>query len=131
MTKEETQLLLKDLCSRLPYKVMVYYHYCNSHGDTINEEFKELDFSDLETLQYNLEYAQYDKYDISWKPYLRPMSNMTEEERKEYAKLLFADLGGVLEDYYKSLDYLNSIHIDYRGLIERGIALEAPEGMYD
>ena len=61
------------------------------------------------------------------KPYLRSMSSMTEEERKEYAKLLFADLGGVYEDYYKALDYLNTIHVDYRGLIEKGLAIEVTE----
>lgn len=58
------------------------------------------------------------------KPYLRPMSSITEEERKIFAKLLFSDLSGVNEDFYKSIDYLNSIHVDYRGLIEKGLAIE-------
>ena len=65
-----------------------------------------------------------------YKPYLRPMSSMTEEEKKE--------LNNVLEfQYYsddscmcESTDWLNAHHFDYRGLIERGLALEAPEGMY-
>ena len=56
------------------------------------------------------------------KPYLRPMSSMTEEEEKEYHD--------ARSDYYDDLgtyDWLNAHHFDYRGLIEKGLALEAPE----
>jgi hypothetical protein len=48
-------------------------------------------------------------------------------ESKEYAKRLFADLGGVYEDYYKALDYLHTIYVDYRGLIEKGLAIAVTE----
>jgi len=122
MTQEEKQLLLQDLCARLPYNCRVFYEY--------------VDDLDGKTYGYSLTLNTWciDEFIANKaviKPYLRPMSSMTEEERKIYTKLLFADLGGVLEDYYKSLDYLNSIHIDYRGLIEKGLAFEAPEGMYN
>ena len=123
MTQEEKQLLLKDLSARLPYHVRCKIWLKDgtteegsldlehNYGDVLRDAFYYNDIKDI-------------------KPYLRPMSSMTEEERKIYAKLLFADLGGVYEDYYKALDYLNSLHIDYRGLIEKGLALEAPDGMY-
>ena len=107
MTQEEKQLLIQDLCARLPYGVI-----CKS------ESYKNILFnsSDIPLIESE-----------EIKPYLRPMSSMTEEERKIYAKLLFADLGGVYEDYYKALDYLHSIHVDYRGLIEMGLAIKVTE----
>jgi hypothetical protein len=67
------------------------------------------------------------------KPYLRPMSSMTEEERDEFVKLHIDDrLEGKIELCDAScVDFYNSHHLDYRGLIEKGLALEAPEGMYN
>lgn len=74
------------------------------------------------------------------KPYLRPMSSMTKEECIELGNIS-ATIEDVVEHipnvpYYieiarpEQLDWLNAHHFDYRGLIEKGIALEAPEGMY-
>ena len=123
MTKEDKELLLKDLSARLPYHVRCKIWLKDG---TTEEGSLDLEHNYGDVLQHAFYYN--DIKDI--KPYLRPMSSMTEEERKIYAKLLFADLGGVYEDYYKALDYLNSLHIDYRGLIEKGLALEALEGMY-
>lgn len=124
MTQEDKDLLLKDLCARLPYGVKVK-HEAQDFPSTLL-------WVDSERLTAGI---KADKIGVGsdWgniefiKPFLRPMSSMTKEERKIYAKLLFADLGGVLEDYYKSLDYLNSIHIDYRGLIPKGLAIEVTE----
>ena len=69
------------------------------------------------------------------KPYLRPMSSMTEEEINEF--ILISDtvfwLGEKRSTCILSLeqmDWLNAHHFDYRRLIEKGLALEAPEGMY-
>jgi hypothetical protein len=59
-----------------------------------------------------------------WKPYLRPMSSMTEEEDEEYRK---RNLYGFHWDF---VDWCNSKHFDYRGLIKLGLALESPEVMY-
>lgn len=58
------------------------------------------------------------------KPYLRPMSSMTEDEEDEFE----IKIRGSLVSYF---DWLNAHHFDYRGLIEKGLALEAPEGMYN
>lgn len=124
MEQEEKQLLLKDLCARLYYGVFIHYHW-SREGNTIDED-RELDFSDVETLKYNIENPQNDWCEISWKPYLRPMSSMTEEEAKDMGltKCLNSSF------YVGVIDWLNVHHFDYRGLIEKGLALEAPERMY-
>ena len=65
-------------------------------------------------------------------PYLRQWSSMTNEERDELGIINRMYVSS--HDYgvfYQSQDFLNSIHLDYRGLIEKGLALEAPEGMYN
>lgn len=66
------------------------------------------------------------------RPYLRPMSSMTEEEQQKYYDLTHQEdddiWGKCLFD--KMVDFCNENHLDYRGLIEKGLAIEAPEGMY-
>ena len=68
-------------------------------------------------------------------PYLRPMSSMTEDEISEFQKRLkiIQDVEQALHfcNTVESIDWLNAHHFDYRGLIEMGLALEAPEGMYN
>lgn len=64
-------------------------------------------------------------------PYLRPMESMTEEEYKKYRGMLVTLPN---EEYCintpKSKQWLDKNHLDHRGLIEKGLALVAPEGMY-
>lgn len=104
MTQEEKQLLLKDLCARLPYgvKVDVNFYYAT----------KELSCGLIQDLFLD---------EKSLRPYLRPMSSMTDEECKEVGKHI---------TIYDTVDWMNEHHFDYHGLIEKGLALEAPEGMY-
>jgi len=105
MTQEEKQLLLKDLCERLPYGV------------------KMTDGVDTYRLTSPFLY----KYiEMELKPYLRPMSTMTEEEKDEFYKTYDWDYGVQGTPF----DWLNAHHFDYRGLIDKGLALEAPEDMY-
>jgi len=128
ITQEDKELLLKDLCARLPYRTMVKcitdYHH----------EFDE-ELSDIHIMNF---------YQFDTKPYLRPMSSMTEDEKRHISKIMCLStyVNGVVYDmtypiytpYYvmeDCLSYLRSIHVDYSGLIEKGLALEAPEGMYD
>ena len=136
MTQEEKQLLLKDLCGRLPYKVKVEaVPYADPQIlcsiDPIREEFR-LDFGEYRNIfAINWDWVG-EEYSIV-KPYLRPMSSMTEEE-KELMKgsvICFNELEGnsTLFDEI-GLDWLNAHHFDYRGLIPMGLALEAPEDMY-
>ena len=124
MTKEDKELLLKDLSARLPYGVKIRIIYHEIKG--ADPEYVDDVFS---TTHYNM--IDYDDDNYEFLPYLRPMSSMTEEERKEYDTLIknmYYGYNGFHDAI--TVDYLNSIHVDYRGLIEKGLALEAPEGMY-
>ena len=127
MTQEEKQLLLKDLCARLPYGVKInIYDYS---GTMKNEELNAFHINST----YNIEYRKL-------RPYLKPMSSMTTEEFDEYMHFTKHSWEGIdkeEDDYYVKVkdrdvyfDWLLEHHFDYRGLIEKGLALEAPEGMY-
>lgn len=130
MNNEDKQLLLKDLCSRLPYGVKVYGNYSYSDGEKIVDD-KKVEVLDLSTLDWF-------SNGIEIKPYLRPISSMTEEEQKEFVGFHCVNLCPIvmgemltLENETRMFDWLNEHHFDYRGLIEKGLAIEAPEGMYD
>jgi hypothetical protein len=120
MTQEDKQLLLADLSARLPYGVIVRLDYRD--GTIVTREMGIGSFHDM--LFGN----------TKGKPYLRQMSSMTEDERKEYNEYLFhgASIGLMsnTETAYELIDWLNKKMFDYRGLIPMGLALEAPEGMY-
>ena len=156
MTQEDRNLLLKDLCPRLLYNVVIR---CTDN-DTDYKCF--LTTGILNELLHNTEYYDY-------KPYLRPMSSMTEEELKQFAILNFqdneiweiSDLSVINNDFvnvrckhkhqeeetewtlwtfqiskremlksWRGIDWLTEHHFDFRGLIDKGLALEAPEDMY-
>ena len=159
MTQEDKQLLLKDLCARLLYKL-----HCRVFK--LNGDIKENDDILYGVIGDNVMTLKSDKdeclmyYQI--KPYLRPMSSMTKEEAEEFYKVTEERFtfypGCEIYDHipafdndctefdtfnddseYKRvkpehviscIDFLNSRHFDYRGLITKGLALEAPEGMY-
>ena len=129
MTNEEKQLLLKDLCARLPYhpkgvrlsmvfcpKDITIVGYSGRFVETVDEE--------IEVERVRL--------------YLRPMSSMTDDERKEWYNESHVDYDCefkptptlALEHCHLSTDWLLKHHFDFRGLIPLGLALEAPEGMY-
>lgn len=134
MTQEEKQLLLADLCARLPYGVKV-------HLDTDDKNF-DTDLvgltSNITANIHNTENYETVEECFIWniKPYLRPMSNMTEEEKKEYTSYVFEqpflqkDKTPNLGSVPMCIDWLNKKMFDYRGLIPMGLALEAKEGMY-
>ena len=126
MTQEEIQLLLKDLCARLPYEVKVGF---NNSSLILEPEQYDVFTRQLFTNQVYPESNAIIKfgYEIhNYHPYLRPMSSMTEEEKEEYDKTFDWDYSIQGTPF----DWLNAHHFDYRGLIEKGLALEAPEGMY-
>ena len=127
MTQEEKKLLLKDLCARLPYGIKVQVEYdAEEFGKTIEtDEITMIDKYGEEILLYHAsEYFIIEEI----KPYLRPMSSMTKEEEDEWWE--FENKNTITESHLYSLNWLNVHHFDYRGLIEKGLALEAPEGMY-
>lgn len=136
MKQEDRELLLKDLSARLPYGVVcvgITYEL-----DDDGERYIPVKVKDTLTLidNYNLETASV-KLDLTSsckletvKPYLRPMSSMTEEEEKEYNSLNAYE-GGFFPHTEEAFDWLNAHHFDYRGLIPKGLALEAPNGIYN
>ena len=128
MTQEDKDLLLKDLCARLPYGVKVHV------GDDWAMTLRQIDYECFCECWEN----EGIKSNSRWMfPYLRPMSSMTEEESKEYRKTQITKwvksvdctYGGYYEhrDTLKTFDWLNAHHFDYRGLIEKGLAVEVTE----
>lgn len=112
MTQEEKELLLKDLCARLPYRVVVRTEVYNT---VILEPFYLDQCESVHPIAY-----------------LRPMSSITEEEKGEI-KPLFSKLTDefgkrvlVVRQNKMALyqDWLNAHHFDYRGLIPMGLAIE-------
>lgn len=114
--------ILKDLCARLPYNVMVEDRngtHVLSAGNT--------EFVDLFNNKSNI------------KAYLRPMASMTDEEREHFQQCcdIITDENygdgwspSAWEEMRDFTDYCNERHLDYRGLIWKGLAIEAPKGMY-
>ena len=143
MTQEDKELLLKDLCARLPYGVKVKTPYNDAilRGIVDRKGVKTtIDYTDIVTDKqtYPIKYI---------KPYLRPMSSMTEEEEKEIQEIIgdpdnaciirktdglelwlnFIDTDPTIwvDTIFEVQDYLNKNHFDYRGLIPMGLAIDA------
>ena len=126
MKEIDKKFLIKDLCQRLPYGVQVEIK------PKVQEQFTTL--LDTFFLHLFLTHTDDDIFDdFSIVPYLRPMSSMTEEEDKEFALLQTnTHNSGFLYaiDAANMINWLNAHHFDYCGLIEKGLALKAPEDMY-
>ncbi len=150
MKEENKKLLLKDLSARAPYGVKVSLQTCKRELTGVldavypSDERVIVDNLSEAIAPINVRTGGFLVERDNVKPYLRPMSSMTEEEnkqRKEFGILLWSDSNGKRgfdgfgnisgEDMLKAIDWLNVHHFDYRGLIEKGLALEAPEGMYE
>lgn len=138
MNAEDKDLLLKDLCGRLPYGVKI----------NVKDDANGLDYDTSLDLVHLAGFGVSESNEM--KPYLRPMSSMTEEEKRdfiEYAGYVVEEsVNGRHYEYYlidivgdkknpignyDAIDWLNKYMFDYRGLIPKGIALEAKEGMYN
>ena len=117
MKQEHKELLLKDLCSRLPYGVKI----------SVNDKVETLQGIDI--LDNVVEYDSFLSSNIEEvKPYLFPLSSMTEEQRKEYTSLLnhIMTIEGDVCDVctVESINWLLENHFDYRGLIDKGLAID-------
>lgn len=151
METQDKDLLLKDLCARLPYGVNMHIKYYDLQGDG------ELASRDVKLTTDNICYCFDNGHWVDFKLYLRPMSSMTEEEAIEFVslygvedflkvnvtqecleiiiddelipvmKLLYEDIHLPVECF----DFLLRNHFDFRNLIPMGLALPAPDGMYD
>ena len=155
MTQEDKELLIKDLCARLPYGVKAYMkkwskldrkyyegvYTVESVHPSLNDIYGSTEKGSVEVI------LGYSDYDI--KPYLFPLSSMTEEQAIELYNIFGISLVDSVRPNYihvneitgitfffqngfdvkthldKLIDWLNKNHFDYRGLIEKGLALDA------
>lgn len=132
MTQEDKQLLLKDLCARLPYGVKVKtkddddaYTLLSLHP---NKNIALIGLLFVDT------YATSKVHIDEIKPYLRPMSSMTKEEKNYYEDRWFEGYHCLHGDDMVSepeipsyIDWLLQNHFDFRGLIDKGLAIEVTE----
>lgn len=113
MTQEDKELLLKDLCARLPYGVIIQI----KDWTVLDAELK---IGHINRLQIN---------DVELKPYLFPMSSMTKEQKVIYGDLCYSVIQSLAKNMQSELNelinWLNAHHFDYRGLIEKGLAIDA------
>ena len=141
MTQEDKELLFRDLCARIPYNVKCYN---SKYRPDLAEEIICI------TVNYNHPCVQLGTYLYKLeqvKPYLFPLSSMTEEQEKEIQEIIgnpdyaciirktdglelwlnFIDTDPTiwLDAIFEVQDYLNKNHFDYRGLIEKGLAIDA------
>lgn len=127
MTQEDKMLLIKDLSSRLPYAVHVQHISGVSgilHNISIYHKYDEND-NIYDAICYTNLFKDGDSITIEqFKPYLFPLSSMTEEQEKEYNNLNCYELG-CFPHSEEALDYLTKNHFDYRHLIEKGLAIDA------
>ena len=125
MTQEDKMLLIKDLSSRLPYAVHVQHISGVSgilHDISIFHKYDEND-----NIYDAICYTDFlgDSIAIEhFKPYLFSLSSMTGEQEKEYNNLNCYELG-CFPHSEEALDYLIKNYFDYRGLIEKGLAIDA------
>lgn len=135
MTQEEKMLLIKDLSARLPYAVTVEHtsgfrgtlhditvHHMYDNNDNIHDAICYTDFFGDEDSIY-IEY---------FKPYLFPLSSMTDKQLPYYITTLkYSEETRGMVETLNSFDWLNKNHYDYRGLIEKGLAIDATDlGIY-
>ncbi len=136
MTQKDKELLLKDLCARLPYGVVVNIKgFDYDYNDKLTQIYKGVGCSIQVTtnMPYDIEQV---------KPYLLPLSSMSEEQKQELENLGWnfdnfeihnvSECFGTYREYvahsdcFALIDWLNKNHFDYRGLIEKGLAIDAP-----
>lgn len=118
MTQEDKELLYKDLCARLPYGVKINE---NIQGDsTLIGLVKERAFTTCE-----VEGCHNDFPIECIKPYLFPLSSVTDEQKEEYQYIIERWMYDSSYSISDITDWLNKNHFDYRGLIEKGLAIDA------
>ena len=128
MTQEDKELLLKDLCARLPYGVKVESVFINP--DTKEHKSCGIEYLMQQVLMIRDGFGEF-------KPYLFPISSMTEAQNDSWRDAWFPDLMTCTDVNYpesekylalshaKSLEWLYKNHFDVNGLIEKGLAIDA------
>ena len=143
MTQEERMLLIKDLSARLPYAVTV--EHTSGFRGTLHDITIYHVYDDNDNVHDAICYTDFfgdedDIYIEYFKPYLFPLSSMTEEQQEEFDRIYADDMQVVANNlknrldgkpyetnlgHYRHIDWLNANHFDYRGLIEKGLAIDA------
>ena len=117
MTQGEKDILLKDLCARLPYGVKV------QTGPRRDEtDYSKVIYDNVETLDFIMMSIMFEDNIEEYKPYLFPLSSMTEEQKIEEYKLMNSNL---YTSTVELPDFYDKNHFDYRGLIPMGLAIDA------
>ena len=147
MTQENKELLLNDLCGRLPYGVIGRCEIDASYDTSFDTVFQTHKFTaeaygikeDLLLVTPLIEdndeqtYAEEEVADgvsiLDFTPYLFPLSSMTEEQKVIYGDLCYSVIQSLANNMQSELNelinWLNAHHFDYRGLIEKGLAIDA------
>ena len=138
MTQEDKELVFKDICARLPYGVHILVHDTFEYSIVPfqNAYLKACDTSELiDSISLNLRYNSKDKLFnriikehkdyLEIKPCLFPLSSMTDEQKNEYQYITERWMYDPAYSISDSTDWLNKNHFDYRGLIEKGLAIDA------
>lgn len=137
MTQENKDLLLKDLCARLPYGVKAQVLGWDEEKGEVEVPLKIYSINTdgyvyFETNDYDVNYLPIE--DV--RPFLRPLSSMTKEkeEQKEFVKFHCVNICPIvitekltISNEAKMFEWLNEHHFDYRGLIDKGLAIEVTE----
>ena len=135
MTQKDKELLLKDLCARLPYDVK-----CQDVTLDFVGTMTDISRHDNMCKLYNDYGDNYTCFMVNCKPYLIPLSSISEELKNfirwklttpKYDSFDEESLEDLLNNNMQVVHYCYEHHLDINGLIERGLALEAPEGMYN
>ena len=125
MTQENKELLLEDLCARLPYSVICQVEF--KENGKYNSKVMLLSGIFTDEAYFTTKGGSI--YSNEYKPYLFPLSSMTEEEQRTLDSMcngveMVSRLSG-LKMFDKAFNWLNENHFDYRGLIEKGLAIDA------
>lgn len=127
MTQEDKELVLKDLCARLPYNVICQVEF-KENG---KYNFKVMLLSGIFTDEAYFTTKGGSIYSNEYKPYLFPLSSMTNEEKEEYCQLqeriIYNSKGAVNEDVTKYINWCYKKHLDINNLIPMGLAIDATE----
>lgn len=128
MTKEDKMLLIKDLSSRLPYAVHVQHISGVSgilHDISIYHKYDEND-NIYDAICYTNLFKDGDSIGIEhFKPYLFPLSSMTDNQKQDYQYITERWMYDSSYSISDSIDWLNKNHFDYRNLIDKNLAIDA------
>ena len=126
MTQKDKELLLKDLCARLPYNVICQVEF--KENGKYNSKVMLLSGIFTDEAYFTTKGGSI--YSNEYKPYLFPLSSMTDKEWEDYQKIrmidwVHGDINGTFINAGLIVDWLNAHHFDYRSLIEKGLAIDA------